>query len=158
MTFAQRFSLFLLRISLGWLMFYAGITKILNPEWSARGYLGGAATFTSFYQWLASPNVLPFIDAINEWGLTFLGISLILGLYVRLSASLGAVLMILYYFPVLQFPHVPPHSYLVDEHVVYALALVVLAVFRSGRMWGLHRWASRLPYCRRFPKLMNWLG
>lgn len=50
MTQFQKISLFLLRISIGWLMFYAGITKVLNPEWSAAGYLKGAKTFVVFYQ------------------------------------------------------------------------------------------------------------
>lgn len=42
-------SLFPLRISLGWLMFYAGITKVLDPSWSSWGYLMSAKTFTGFY-------------------------------------------------------------------------------------------------------------
>src|SRR3989338_4979846 len=41
MTTFQKFSLFLLRIAMGWLMFYAGITKILDPNWSAAEYLTG---------------------------------------------------------------------------------------------------------------------
>ncbi|MEK7133249.1 MAG: DoxX family membrane protein, partial [Patescibacteria group bacterium] len=89
MTKFQKLSLFFLRISLGWLMFYAGIAKILNPEWSAAGYLKSAKTFVGFYQWLASPGVLPIINFLNEWGLTILGVSLILGIGVRLSSILG---------------------------------------------------------------------
>ncbi|MEK7098213.1 MAG: hypothetical protein AAB906_05185, partial [Patescibacteria group bacterium] len=59
MTQFQKISLFLLRISLGWLFFWAGITKVLNPTWSAAGYLQGAKTFADFYQWLATPSLLP---------------------------------------------------------------------------------------------------
>ena len=57
-------SLAILRLAMGWLMLYAGITKVLNPEWSAKGYLTGAKTFTGFYQWLAGPEILPLIDKI----------------------------------------------------------------------------------------------
>ena len=140
MTRFHKISLFLLRLALGWLMFYAGVTKVLNPEWSAGGYLAAAKTFTGFYQWLASPAILPVIDFINEWGLTLLGVSLILGIGVRLSSILGAILMLLYYFPILDFPYPNPHSFLVDDHIIYALALLLLAAVRAGRVWGLEDW------------------
>lgn len=132
----NKFSLFLLRFSMGWLMFYAGITKILNPEWSAAGYLGNAKTFTGFFNWFVQPDVLPLTNFLNEWGLTLLGVSLILGIFVRLSSVLGALLMLLYYFPVLQFPIIPPHSYIVDDHIIYALVLIYFSVVRAGRIFG----------------------
>src|SRR3989344_4156816 len=100
----QKITLFLLRIALGWYMFYAGITKVLDPTWSAAGYLKGAKILTGFYGWLASPEILPYINFINAWGLTLLGVSLILGLFIRLSSKLGALLMLLYYIPILKFP------------------------------------------------------
>ena len=143
----KRISLFLLRISLGWLLFYAGITKVVNPEWSSAGYLEGATTFTSFYQWLASPEIIPIVNFLNVWGLTFVGVSLLLGIGVRLSGVLGALLMILYYFPVLEFPYIGQHAYLVDEHIIYALALLVLAKSNVGRFWGLE---GRIPFLSKF--------
>jgi len=128
---------------MGWLMFYAGITKILNPTWSAAGYLKGAKTFTGFYQWLLSPDILPTINFVNEWGLALLGVSLIFGVFVRLSSVLGAVLMLLYYFVILDFPHPNAFSYIVDEHVIYALVLIFFAATRAGRVWGLENWLSQ---------------
>lgn len=157
MTQAQKLSLFLLRISMGWLMLYAGITKVLNPAWSAEGYLKGTKTFTGLYGWFASPGILPAINFVNEWGLTLLGVSLILGIGVRLSSILGAVLMLLYYFPVLTFPYVA-HSYLVDEHIIYGFALLVLAATRAGRVYGLENWCSNLPICSKFPQLRKLFG
>lgn len=158
MTQFQKITLFLLRIATGWMMFYAGITKVLNPEWSAAGYLRNAKTFTGFYQWLTQPSLLPVINFINEWGLTLLGISLILGIGVRLSSILGAILMLLYYFPILDFPYPNPHSFLVDEHIIYILVLLLFASLRAGRVWGLENWCSNLPICSKFPRLRNWLG
>ena len=158
MTQFQKISLFLLRLSMGWLFFYAGITKVLNPAWSAAGYLKGAKTFVEFYQWLASPGILPIVDFVNEWGLVLLGLSLIFGVFVRLSSILGAVLMLLYYLPILDFPYPNPHSYLVDEHIIYALVLLLFASLRAGRVWGLENWCSNLPICSKFPRLRKWLG
>lgn len=137
MSTTQSASLFLLRISMGWMFFYAGITKILDPEWTSAGYLADPAMFQNFYAWLVSPEILPITNFLNEWGLTLLGVALILGAFVRTSAFLGAILMVLYYFPILQYPYPNAHSYIVDDHIVYALALLVLAVFHAGRAWGL---------------------
>lgn len=158
MTKFAKTSLFLLRLATGWLMFYAGITKVLNPEWSAAGYLNTAKTFTGFYQWLAQPDIIPAINFINEWGLTLLGVSLILGIFVRLSSVLGAALMLLYYFPAMQFPMIASHSYIVDEHIIYALVLLLLAALRAGRVWGLDAWCIRLPFCARYAQARDMLG
>lgn len=131
-----RFSIFLLRISMGWLFFYAGITKVLNPQWSSAGYIGTAKMFSGFYNFLLQPDILPIINAANKWGLVLLGVSLMLGLFVRFSSLLGIVLMILYYLPILAFPHVGTHSYIVDEHIIYSAALLFLASARAGRIFG----------------------
>lgn len=153
----QKISLFFLRITAGWMFFYAGITKVINPEWSAAGYLSGAKMFVGFYNWLLIPGILPTVNLVNEWGLTLLGISLILGIGVRLSSVLGALLMLLYYIP-LGFPYPNPHSYVVDEHIIYLAVLLYFSTVQAGRVWGLENWCSNLPICSKYPKLRNWLG
>jgi thiosulfate dehydrogenase (quinone) large subunit len=132
----QKTSLFLLRISLGGLFFYAGITKIMDPEWSAAGYIGGAQNFPELYGFFLQDSILPLVNILNEWGLALLGASLILGIFVRYAAPLGVALMLLYYFA-LPFPQPNPHAYLVDEHVVYIFSLLTLMAFEAGRVWGL---------------------
>ena len=140
------------RLAVGWLMFYAGITKIVNPAWTAGGYLANAKTFPGFYGWLAAPENISWVNFLNEWGLTLIGLSLILGLGVRLSSILGALLMLLYYFPVLEFPEVA-HGFIVDEHIIYAAILLFFATVRAGRYYGLDNWCANLPICRRYPRL-----
>lgn len=154
----EKLSIFLLRLTLGWMFFYAGITKVLDPKFSAAGYLKGAKTLVGFYSWLASASILPIVNFLNEWGLTLLGISLILGIGVRLSSIFGAGLMLLYYLPILDFPYPNPHSFIVDEHVIYLFILLYFAAIRAGRTYGLENWCSNLPICSRFPRLRNWLG
>lgn len=140
------------------MMLYAGISHLSDPQFSAAGYLQGAKTFSGFYHWLMSPGILPTVNFINEWGLTLLGVSLIFGIGVRLSSVLGGILMLFYYFPILDFPHPNLHSYLVDEHIIYAAALFFFAAARAGRVWGLENWCAGLPLCSRFPKLRDWIG
>lgn len=140
------------RVAIGWLIFYAGITKVLDPAWTAKGYLMGAKTFQGFYSWLASPQNIAWVNFLNEWGLTLIGISLILGLGARLSSILGVLLMLLYYFPVLEFPKVE-HGFIVDEHIIYAALLLSFAAVRAGRYYGLDNWCASLPICRRYPRL-----
>ena len=150
MTKYQKVSLFALRLAMGWMFFYSGITKVINPEWSAAGFLNNAKTFTGLYQWFAQPGMLPVTNFLNEWGLTLVGASLILGVFVRLGSVFGIVLMLLYYFPRLQFPYPDPNSFIVDSHIIYAFSLLVLAVFGAGNTWGL---ASKLP-----PRLKKWMS
>jgi len=158
MTSFQKISLALLRVSLGWFMFYAGVTKVLDPAWSAGGYLKGAKNLAGFYQWLANPDILPAVNFINEWGLALLGVSLILGIAVRLSSVLGAILMLLYYVPILDFPYPNAHAYIVDEHIIYIFVLLFFAASRAGRIYGLEKWCASLPICSKFPWLRNLLG
>ena len=75
----------------GWLdvflrRYYKGFK---SPMVGGRGILKGAKAFTWFFQMLLDPSVLPIVNFINKWGLTLLGISLILGLFVRFSSPLG---------------------------------------------------------------------
>lgn len=137
MSKLQKISLFLLRASLGWLFFYAGLTKLINPNWSAAGFLSGASTFPGFFHWLARPEILPVINILNEWGLALLGVSLILGIFVRFSSFFGAILMILYYLAQLKFPYPNANSFIVDEHIIYALVLLYFIAVRAGKTWGL---------------------
>ena len=83
---------------------------------------------------------------------------MIFGLFVGLSAKLGAVLMLLYYLPLLDFPYPNAHAFIVDEHIIYITALLVLGSFKAGRVWGLEEWCTNLPICSRYPRLRDWLG
>ena len=140
----QNILVLLMRLALGWLFFYAGLTKILDPQWSAGGYLKSAKTLAGFYQWLANPALLPLVNFINEWGLTLLGAALILGLSIKWASYILAGFMLLYYLPALNFPIVGEHSFLVDEHIIYILALLLLAKLSNKSDWSITKlWAKK---------------
>lgn len=143
MTQFQKVSLFIIRIALGWMYFYAGITKVLNSAWSAEGYIKGAKNFVGMYQYFLDPGILPIVNFMNQWGLLLLGISLIFGVFVRLSAACGILLMLMYYFVILQFPHPNPQSYIVDQHIIYIAVLLYFIAVSAGRVWGVDGWLQR---------------
>ncbi len=130
--------LFMLRLGMGWLFLYAGLIKVLDPLWSAEGFLKGAKTFSGFYAWFFDPNMLWAVNIINEWALVLLGASLILGFFVRPSGIFGIVLMFLYYFASSAVPSVP-NGFIVDEHIILILLLAFLVAVDAGSFLGLDR-------------------
>ena len=138
-----KMAVFLSRVGLGVLFFYSGITKVLNPNWSAAGYLGSAKTFPGLYQWFASAGNIGWVNLLNEWGLTLVGLALIVGLLVRWASLGGILIMVLYYLPILQFPYVGEHSFLVDEHIIYITVFLILFSSNAGTFWGLDSWLQK---------------
>lgn len=138
----QKKLLFLTRVLLGWLYFYAGMTKVVDPSWTSAGYLKAAKVFSTVYQLMLSPEVLPVVDFMNKWGLTLLGVSLILGVGMRISVRLGVLLMALYYVPVMKPPFI-------DQHVIYSLTLVCLLVFGADKVWGVRGWLEKKKWVKK---------
>lgn len=126
----------LLRFSLGLFMIFAGMDKLLNPEWSAENFLLSAQTFSSFYAWFAHPENLVWVNSLNAWGITFIGLGLVFGVFTRYAAYAGAFLMLLYYFPQYVFPHVP-YGYFIEEHIIYALVFILIAVSKESEKFSI---------------------
>ena len=127
----------LLRVVLGVLFLYAGISKVMNPEWTAAGFLGGAETFSGLYAWFGSEANIVWVNFLNQWGQIAIGLGLITGFLTNIAAGAGILMMALYYFPDLKFPFVGEHGFLVDDHIIYAVALYVLIAAKAGNYFGL---------------------
>ena len=133
----QKVSLFALRVAIGIMFLYAGISKLLVDGWSAASYLNSAQTFSGLYHWFASSGNIGWVNFVNIWGAILIGVGLIFGVATRWASWAGILIMVLYYFPVLNFPYVAEHSYLVDEHIIYILALSVILSLHAGRYIGI---------------------
>jgi len=133
----KSFTVFLLRISMGWIFLYAGLDKVMTPDWTAAGFLGNAQTFGPFYERFTNPEIIDLVNIINVWGLTLIGVSLITGAFVRVSSFFGAILMILYYFPTLDFPYAGEHGFIIDDHLIYFFVFLVFIGLNAGRFLGL---------------------
>jgi thiosulfate dehydrogenase (quinone) large subunit len=133
----------LLRVALGVLFVYSGISKLMDPDWSAAGFLQSAQTLPRLYDFFASDTNIQWVNFLNQWGQIAIGAALVLGLFVRWAAYAGVLMMVLYYLPGLHFPYVGQHGYLVDEHIIYIFVLLLLAQLRAGQYIGLDRLLRR---------------
>ena len=132
-----KISVFLLRLAMGILFIYSAITKFMDPQWTAATYITDAHTFHSMYQWMIAPERIGIINLLSKWGELLIGISLITGMTVRIASVSGIIMMLLYYFPVLQFPYAGQHGYIVDEHIIYALMFFFFLQVNASDYFGL---------------------
>ena len=136
-----------LRVVVGWHFLYEGVAKLTAPSWSSAGYLRQArGPFAGLFRSLASePNLVANADLITMWGLTVVGLLLMLGLFTRLASLAGIGFLVLFYVAnppfVGYFYSIPTEgSYLiVNKNLVELCALVVILMTGSGRFAGLDR-------------------
>lgn len=150
-------ALLLLRVLLGWHFFFAGITKVLEGNWTAAGYLGGvgeANPFYGFFQAMAGSDWMWLIDLLNMWGLTLVGVALLLGAFVRFSAFWGAVMMWFYWASSLPLAN----SIFIDDHIIYIVLLFALGAFGAGRYYGLDRYIEDMAVVKNNEWLKIFLG
>lgn len=136
-----------LRLLIGWHFLYEGLSKLTAPAFSAKGFLlqsrGPAA---ELFRWMAAdPEVLATVNQLTMWGLTLIGLGLILGCFTRLASAAGILVVLLFYLCnppfVGYFYSIPAEgSYLiVNKNLVELAALAVILVTGSGRAAGLDR-------------------
>jgi thiosulfate dehydrogenase (quinone) large subunit len=89
-------------------------------------------------------------------GLLGIGIALILGIGLRAAAVSGTVMMVLMWaaeWPLAKFTSAAEPTMstnpIVDYHIIYALALIALALTYAGHTWGLGKLWARLPFVQR---------
>src|SRR6476660_5789351 len=136
-----------LRVVVGWHFLYEGIAKLASPTWSAAGYMKvSRGPFADVFRWIASqPHLLDDANLITMYGLTVVGVLLMLGLFTRLAALGGIGFVLLFYLCnppfVGYFYSIPTEgSYLVvNKNLVEVCSLAVVLLTRSGLFAGLDR-------------------
>ena len=141
---ALMWGLVVLRVAVGWHFLYEGITKLLEPNWTAAAFLAESRWFLApLFRWIvANPPALELVDQLNMWGLTLIGLSLIVGCFTRLTSVAGALLLLLYYVaspPLIGMgsPRAEGNYLLIDKNLIELVLLCVLAVIPTGRYLGL---------------------
>jgi thiosulfate dehydrogenase (quinone) large subunit len=141
------------RISLGFVFLWAFIDKLLGlgfatckdagllceKAWLAggsptTGFLKGAnGAFAGIFNSLAG---MPLIDWLFMIGLLGIGVALILGIGMNIAAWTGALLLVLMWLAELPLANNP----LIDDHLIYAMLLFLLAWTNAGEKYGMGEW------------------
>ena len=121
----------LLRLAVGLEFFFAGIAKF--GDWSAASYLQAAnGPLAAWFQGMAGSGL---VNALNAWGLTLIGLALILGLLVRPASMFGMLIMALYYLA--HFVDNTAFGY-IDTHIVHIIILLLFTAGGAGQVFGLN--------------------
>ena len=143
----QMVTVVILRVLIGWHYLYEGVAKLTSDGWSAKGFLLQArGPFAEVFRWMAAdPERLDMVNQLNMWGLTLIGLGLILGCFTRLASLSGLLLILMFYLcnpPFVGYYYSIPAegSYLiVNKNLVEAAALAVIFTTGSGKAAGLDR-------------------
>ncbi|MDB1090096.1 hypothetical protein PJ985_21295 [Streptomyces sp. ACA25] len=131
----------------------------INGGSPAGGYLSRVSAGpleSTFHSWAGAV----WVDWLYMAGMLGLGVALLAGIGLRMAAIAGSLMMAMMWMaewpPARELsdgsPSMSPNP-LIDQHVVYALILVVLAAFAAGRTWGLADHWARTPVAARSPWL-----
>jgi thiosulfate dehydrogenase (quinone) large subunit len=163
-----RYTLAVTRLSLGWVFVWAFLDKTFalgfhtgydqegnldrfgDAAWihggsPTEGFLkfGADGPFKGIYNEIAGAT---WADWLFMLGLAGIGLALMLGIGMRIAAAAGALLLVMMWSVVLP----PENNPFMDEHIVYAFVLVVLALTAAGRTLGLGKFWERLPIVQRY--------
>jgi len=89
-------------------------------------------------------------DWLFMFGLLAIGVALTLGIGMRIAAASGALLLTFMWMASLPLENNP----FMDDHLIYAVVLIVLAALHSGDTLGLGRLWARTDLVRRYPALL----
>jgi thiosulfate dehydrogenase (quinone) large subunit len=151
----------ILRLSMGLIFLWAFVDKVWGlgfataPEgaWLAGGSptsgflkFGVHGPFAEFFNSLAGSGL---VDWLFMLGLLFIGLTLTLGIMVRLGAYAGAAILFLMYLALIP----PEHHPFIDDHVVYFFVMLALAWSGSGKYFGLGRVWRQTQLVQKYPIL-----
>ena len=142
----QAIPLFILRVAIGWLFLHEGLYKLFTPGWTAQYYLSqSGGPLQPVFRWVISSDVL---TTVSNYGVVFLliavGVMLITGLFERIAAIIGMVLLAFFYFSYPPFGDISSvmaegNYLIVDKNFILFWALLVVREFHPGLYLGLDR-------------------
>jgi thiosulfate dehydrogenase (quinone) large subunit len=156
-TSAGRHTLAVLRIATGFIFLWAFLDKTFGLGYStpraaawinggtpSQGFLKSPAVvgpFKPFFAAIASPTT----DVLFMIGMLAVGLAVVLGIGLRISAVAGTIILLFMYLAEWSFgAGAASTNPVVDYHIIFALSLIVVAVLSAGDDWGLGRTWKRL--------------
>ena len=136
-TVNQRFQ-FAFRMLMAWTFLYAASHQVFNPKFSAAAFLRQTKTFHDVYAVFTSPSLDPILTFLVGYGHLLIGLSLLVGLLVRVSSLAGVALLLVYWTAHMDWPYIEnANNLIVDYHIVYATVCIYLFASRAGHVLGL---------------------
>ncbi len=86
------------RFVMAWTFLYAASHQVFVPSFTVVGFLNHTKTWHDVFAIFTTPTMAPITTVLVEYGHLLIGLSLLTGLMVRISASFGVLLMIVYWF------------------------------------------------------------
>jgi thiosulfate dehydrogenase [quinone] large subunit len=166
-----RVALNLLRLALGFEFLWAFFDKVFGLGYStpsARAWINGGSPTKGFLSGVDSGPLQTVFNSIAgnpvvNWlfmlGLLGIGVALILGVGLRVAAASGAVLLVMMWFaswPLASTVAGKPTGStnpIVDDHIISALAIIVVGAYAAHSAGYLGRWWSNQSVVRRTPWL-----
>ena len=159
---AIAYAIVIMRVVMGWILFQGGITKVLDPGFTAAGFLTHLPEGNPFVGFFASMAGNSAIDGLVAWGLTLTGLGLMAGALTRWCAFWGAVMMIFFWMASLTggiAQGLPVgHGWVIDDHIVYAVLLFGLGALGAGRILGVDGLLEKFQTVRDHPSIKYVLG
>jgi len=160
------------RISLGFIFLWAFLDKLLGLGFATcrgedgvveqlcqKAWLEGGSPTTGFLKFGTVGSPLEGVfqamagNALWDWlfmlGLLGIGVTLILGIGIRIATYSGALLMSFMYIALFQ----PENNPLIDDHIVYALVLLGLGSVNDSQVWGAGKWWREQDLVKNYPIL-----
>lgn len=162
----------ILRLCMGWIFLWAFLDKLLGLGYSTCRAASGTIEFMCSSAWIngSSPTEgflshatqgpfagifqsmagNPIVDWLFMLGLAFVGVTLLLGIFVSLGAAAGATQLFLMFLATL----LPESNPLIDNHIIYALLMVMFIYTNAGKTFGLGKWWAKQSFVQKYPILM----
>lgn len=150
----ERALLVFFRLAIAWVFLYAGLRQVFGGDFSVIPFLSHTKTFHDFFAFFAAAHVAPYTSFFVKWGHLLIGLSLLTGLFVRVSGVFAIALLGTYYFAHMDFPYIETKvNFLLDYHIVYMGVVAYLIVKRAGHVFGLDAVVERLRFFEAHPAL-----
>ncbi len=147
---AARYIWAVTRLCLGWTFLWPFLDKLFglgHETDSAKAWIHGGSPTTGFLTGAVGPFAGIYHSFAGagwaDWGfmlgLLGIGVALLLGVGMRIACVAGAILLVLMWSASLP----PANNIFMDDHLIYALVLLGLAVVGAGNTLGFgHQWTK----------------
>jgi thiosulfate dehydrogenase (quinone) large subunit len=127
----------------------------INGGSPTKGFLSGVAAGpleSTFHGWAGAA----WADWLFMLGLLGIGLALTLGVALRIAAASGTLMMLFMWaaeWPLAKHTSAGAPSLstnpIIDYHIIYALAVIAVALLYAGNTWGFGKLWAKLPFVQR---------